>query len=65
MKIYIIFGVSKTGILRLVESRYTRPDIAAHGDAPIVGEEEAFTRMMLLLRFARFAEERWSDITKP
>lgn len=38
-------------------------DIAAHGDAPIVGEEEAFTALMLLLRFARFAEERWSDIT--
>lgn len=39
-------------------------DIAAHGDAPIVGEEEAFTGLMLLLRFARFAEERWDDITK-
>jgi hypothetical protein len=40
-------------------------DVAAHGDAPIVGEEEAFTALMLLLRFARFAEERWSDITSP
>lgn len=39
-------------------------DVAAHGDAPIVGEEEAFTGLMLLLRFARFADERWSDITK-
>jgi hypothetical protein len=38
-------------------------DIAAHGDAPNVGEEEAFTALMLLLRFARFAEDRWSDIT--
>ncbi len=38
-------------------------DVAAHGDTPIVGEEEAFTALLLLLRFARFAEERWSDIT--
>jgi hypothetical protein len=38
-------------------------DVAAHGDAPIVGEEEAFTALMLLLRFARFADERWADIT--
>ena len=38
-------------------------DIAAHGDAPVVGEEEAFTAVMLLLRFARFAEERWESIT--
>lgn len=38
-------------------------DIAAHGDVPIVGEEEAFTALMILLRFARFAEERWSNIT--
>jgi hypothetical protein len=40
-------------------------DVAAHGDVPIVGEEEAFTALMLLLRFARFAEERWEDITSP
>lgn len=39
-------------------------DVAAHGSAPIVGEEEAFTALMLLLRFARFAEERWDAITK-
>jgi hypothetical protein len=38
-------------------------DVAAHGDAPNVGEEEAFTALMLLLRFARFAEDRWNDIT--
>jgi hypothetical protein len=38
-------------------------DVAAHGDVPSVGEEEAFTALMLLLRFARFAEERWSNIT--
>ena len=40
-------------------------DVAAHGNAPIVGDEEAFTALMLLLRFARFAEERWDDITGP
>jgi hypothetical protein len=38
-------------------------DVAAHGAAPEVGEEEAFTALLLLLRYARFAGERWHDIT--
>lgn len=37
-------------------------DISAHGDTPIVGEEEAFTALLLLLRYAKFAEERWDRI---
>lgn len=37
-------------------------DIAAHGDVPDVGEEEAFTALLLLLRYAKFAEERWEVI---
>lgn len=37
-------------------------DVAAHSDALVVGEEEAFTALLLLLRYAKFAEERWNDI---
>jgi hypothetical protein len=38
-------------------------DTAAHGARSIIGEEEAFTSMLLLLRFARFADENWDELT--
>lgn len=38
-------------------------DVAAHGSNTYVGEEEAFTALLLLLRFARFADERWDSLT--
>jgi hypothetical protein len=38
-------------------------DNAAHGALAKIGEEEAFTAMLLLLRFARFADENWDDLT--
>lgn len=38
-------------------------DTAAHGARSNIGEEEAFTSLLLLLRFARFADNNWSVLT--
>ena len=38
-------------------------DSAAHGNDSPVDEEEAFTSMLLLLRFAHFAETNWDTLT--
>ena len=38
-------------------------DESAHGAAETVGEELAFTSLILLLRFARFADTKWQDLT--
>jgi hypothetical protein len=38
-------------------------DTAAHGARSTIGEEEAFTSMLILLRFARFADENWDELT--
>jgi hypothetical protein len=38
-------------------------DTAAHGARSTIGEEEAFTSLLLLLRFARFADDNWSVLT--
>jgi len=38
-------------------------DTAAHGARSTIGEEEAFTSLLLLLRFARFADENWDELT--
>ena len=43
--------------------KYWRDD-AAHGAETNFSETEAFTSMLLLLRFAQFADERWDDLTK-
>jgi hypothetical protein len=40
-------------------------DAASHGASTTIDEEEAFTSLILLLRFARFADERWDVITNP
>lgn len=38
-------------------------DSAAHGAGLIIGEDEAFTSLMLLLRLAQFADGRWDELT--
>ena len=38
-------------------------DTAAHGARSTIGEEEAFTSMLILLRFARFADGNWDELT--
>lgn len=40
-------------------------DEAAHGTVSPIGEEEAFLALLLLLRLARFADERWNELTHP
>jgi hypothetical protein len=42
--------------------KYWRDD-AAHGENVSIGEGEAFTSLILLLRFAQFADDRWEEIT--
>lgn len=44
--------------------RYWR-DSAAHGMAVQIGEEEAFLSMVLLLRYAAFADARWEELVMP
>lgn len=46
-----------TGLLK-----YWR-DESAHGAESKIDEEEAFTSLLLLLRFAQFADSRWVDLT--
>jgi hypothetical protein len=43
--------------------KYWRDD-AAHGTVVEIDEEEAFTALILLIRFARFADGRWDDLTR-
>jgi hypothetical protein len=38
-------------------------DAAAHGRKSGIGENEAYTSLALLLRFAQFANERWQELT--
>lgn len=38
-------------------------DTAAHGALSHIGEEEAFTSILLLLRFSRFADANWHELT--
>jgi hypothetical protein len=38
-------------------------DNAVHGTAFDFDEAEAFTALILLLRFARFADSRWDALT--
>ncbi len=38
-------------------------DESAHGTESKIHEEEAFTSLLLLLRFAQFADSRWQDLT--
>jgi hypothetical protein len=40
-------------------------DESAHGASTNLSEEEAFTSLILLLRFAHFADQRWQEITRP
>ena len=44
--------------------KYWRDD-AAHGALVDIDEEEAFTALVLVMRFARFAEDRWEELTRP
>lgn len=39
-------------------------DEAAHGSLSSIDEEEAFTTLILLLRFAQFADDRWDQLTQ-
>jgi hypothetical protein len=47
-----------TGLLK-----YWR-DVSAHGQESHIEEVEAFTSVLLLLRFAQFATDHWDDLTK-
>jgi hypothetical protein len=38
-------------------------DAAAHGANTSINEGEAFTSLILLLRFAQFADDQWQDLT--
>lgn len=38
-------------------------DESAHGAQSNISEEEAFTSLILLLRFAQFADSRWDELT--
>jgi hypothetical protein len=38
-------------------------DSSAHGRAVRISELEAWTSLLLLLRFARWADERWEGLT--
>ncbi len=38
-------------------------DEAAHGKASNIKEEEAFTSLGLLLRFAMFMDNNWNELT--
>lgn len=38
-------------------------DSAAHGQPLQIGDSEAYTSLVLLLRFAQFADDRWSILT--
>jgi hypothetical protein len=42
--------------------KYWRDD-AAHGADTTISESEAFTSLLLLLRFAQFADDRWGEMT--
>ncbi len=42
--------------------KYWRDD-AAHGADTNISESEAFTSLLLLLRFAQFADEKWDELT--
>lgn len=39
-------------------------DAAAHGADTNISEGEAFTSLLLLLRFAQFADDRWDEMTQ-
>lgn len=39
-------------------------DESAHGERTAIGEGEAFTSLLLLLRFAQFAHDRWNELMK-
>ena len=38
-------------------------DEAAHGKASQIGDNEAYTSLALLLRFAQFVNDHWSELT--
>jgi hypothetical protein len=38
-------------------------DEAVHGTASQISETEAFTSLILLLRFAQYATDHWSELT--
>ncbi|MEA5583519.1 hypothetical protein VB620_19515 [Nodularia harveyana UHCC-0300] len=44
--------------------KYWRDD-ASHGAASGIQEEEAYTSLILLLRFVQFAEKNWTELTSP
>jgi hypothetical protein len=39
-------------------------DEASHGGASRIGDNEAYTSLAMLLRFAQFASDHWEDLTK-
>jgi len=39
-------------------------DVTPHGKASRITEGEAYTSLMLLLRFAQFANDRWDELTR-
>lgn len=39
-------------------------DEAAHGKASSINDNEAYTSLALLLRLAKFANDRWAELTR-
>ncbi len=38
-------------------------DVAGHGSVAVISDDEAFTSIALLLRFAQFVSDRWNELT--
>ena len=62
-----LFGKSSTheeAKVYLVLMKYWR-DEAAHGERSAIGDNEAYTSLAMLLRFAQFIDTRWTALTSP
>lgn len=65
----LILGSAKDGVRREFSAyqgliKYWR-DQASHGMPVQIGDNEAYTSLALLLRFAMFVEQRWESLTSP
>ena len=38
-------------------------DIASHGQAVNIGDNEAFTSLAMMLRFSKFVDDNWNELT--
>ncbi|MBN8690698.1 MAG: hypothetical protein J0L72_07890 [Armatimonadetes bacterium] len=67
-KIERIILANQNGVVTSSLANYTGllhywRDESAHGANTALSEDEAFTALILLLRFANFADQRWSELT--